>query len=103
MAAPARVPTVIPSAARTPVSSVIGFTTCLFRSMGTSFFVVPAGLADGLALKKLRYGSTDPIRPRQPDGRQWVPRSDTLGGGFGVWMNRDSLTSAGLGQATYWL
>jgi hypothetical protein len=71
--------------------------------MGTSFFVVPAGLADGLALKKLRYGSTDPIRPRQPDGRQWVPRSDTLGGGFGVWMNRDSLTSAGLGQATYWL
>ena len=76
MAVPAMAPTVNPRAARMPVSSVIGLTTCLSRSMGTSFFVKPAGLAVGLALK-MRYGPVGPIRPRLTAKADchWVPRS----------------------------
>ena len=62
--------------------------------MGTSFFVMPAGLADGLALKKLRYGPEGPIRPRSPVETRdhWFPRSVTLGDGLGVWLNENILT-----------
>ena len=55
----------------TAVGQACGHELPLFRP--------PAGLADGLALKELRFDSEESFAPHT-----WVPRSPPPGGGLGV-------------------